>query len=153
MTNEESVITLELRNMLGRETPPLEIEVEQGNFRRWAEAVGDYNPLWTDPQYAKKSRYGYTIAPPTFAIDRGIIPLADQLIPLSPKFLNGGTEIEFLKPIKVGDTITTTAKLIDIKEKAGSTGKLVFMTLEINYKNQNGELVRKAKNTFIQVFG
>lgn len=68
-----------------------------------------------------------------------------------PNFINGGTEIEYFEPICLGDTITTTAKLIDIKEKTGSRGRLLIMLLEMNYKNQRGELVRRCRNTFIGI--
>jgi len=152
MATNGSLVSQELRNLLGYETPPLSLEVEEGNIRRWAEAVGDYNPLWTDPEYAQKSRYGKIIGPPTFLVDRAIVPLADKIIPLSKNFLNGGTEIEYFNPIFLGDTLTTTAKLIDIKEKKGSAGNLVILLLEMTYKNQHGQLVRKVRNTFIQVF-
>lgn len=149
-----SMVGQKLRDLLGYETSPLLLEVESGNIRRWAEAVGDYNPLWTDPTYAKNSRYGHIIAPPTFLVDRAIVPLADKIIFMkgSPNFINGGTEIDYYKPILAGDTLTTTAKLIDIKEKEGSLGHLVILTLEMTYKNQREELVRKVRNTFIQIY-
>ncbi len=151
MANEEAEIIQKLRGLLGTETPPLLVKIDQENIRRWSDAVGDRNPLWIDPEYAEKARYGHTIAPPTFIIDRAIVPLADKIIAISPNFLNGGTEIEYFKPIKVGDTLTTTAKLADIKEKVGNAGKLFIMILEMTYKNQDGELVRKVKNTFIWI--
>jgi acyl dehydratase len=151
MASEKSYVTKELRDLLGKETPLLVLEVEKGNIRRWAEAVGDFNPLWTDEGYARKSRYGNIIAPPTFLIDRAIVPLGDKIIAMGNNFINGGTEIEYYKPIEIGDTLTTTAKLVDIKEKFGSSGALVILLLEMTYKNQKGEIVRKVKNTFIQI--
>ena len=35
-------------------------------IRRWAYAIGDGNPLWLDDDYAKKTRWGAILSPPTF---------------------------------------------------------------------------------------
>jgi len=149
---EESIITEDLRNMLGVEAPPEVFEVEKGHIRRFAEAVGDANPLWQDETYARKSRYGSIIAPPMFLQDEGKNKFADRLIELPlplPGFLNGGVEIEFYQPMKPGDVVTTQAKLIDLYEKQGKTGKLVFMIVEVTFKNQRQELVSISRNIFI----
>jgi acyl dehydratase len=153
MAREESLITQAWRDLLAYEFPPTVLEVEQGNIRRWAEAVGDPNPLWNDDEYARKSRYGKMVGPLTFLIDRGITPIADRIIATEgpPSFLNGGTEIEYFKPIEVGDRITATQKLADIKEKTGSSGRILILLCEINYKNQRGDLVRRCRQTFIRL--
>jgi acyl dehydratase len=150
---EESVITEELRNMLGVAAEPEVLEVEKGHIRRFAEAVGDPNPLWQDEAYALKSRYGIIIGPPMFLQDEGKNTLADKLIKIvSPNsFLNGGVDIEFYKPMIPGDIITTQAKLADLYEKQGKTGKLLFMVVEVTFTNQRGESVSKSRNTFIMV--
>ena len=150
---EESVITEELRNMVGVEAEPEVFEVEKGHIRRFAEAVGDPNPLWQDETYARKSRYGNIIAPPMFLQDEGKNKFADRLMemPLTlPGFLNGGIEAEFHKPMIPGDVITTRAKLADLSEKQGKTGKLLFMVIEVTFTNQRGELVSISRNTFIR---
>jgi hypothetical protein len=33
---------------------------------KFIEGVGDVNPLWSDAEYAHKSRYGCIVAPPSF---------------------------------------------------------------------------------------
>lgn len=150
---EESVITEELRNMVGVEAAPEVFEIEKGHIRRFAEAVGDLNPLWQDEAYARKSRYGSIIAPPMFLQDEGKNKFADRLIEIPlplPGFLNGGVEIEFYQPMKPGDIITTRAKLVDLYEKQGKTGKLIFMVVEVTFTNQRGELVSISRNTFIR---
>ena len=79
--------------------------------------------------------------------------MADRLIeaecPL-PAFINAGTELEYFKPIRLGDTITTVAKLVDLTEKEGRNGKLLFMTVEVTYTNQDNELVVKCTNNFVR---
>jgi acyl dehydratase len=150
---DESVITEELRSMLGVEAEPEVFEVEKGHIIRFAQAIGDPNPLWNDREYARKSNYDDIIAPPMFLIDEGLTKFADRLIKLKnplPSTLNGGTEIEYYKPMKPGDIITTVAKLIDLKEKSGGSGKLLFQIVEVTYTNQKGELVAKCRDTFVR---
>ena len=150
---EESVITEELGNMVGVEAEPEVFEVEKGHIRRFAEAVGDPNPLWRDEAYARKSRYGSIIAPPMFLQDEGKNKFADRLMAMPlplPGFLNGVLEVEFHQPMMPGDVITTRAKLADLHEKQGKTGKLIFMVVEVTFTNQRGELVSISRNTFIR---
>jgi acyl dehydratase len=150
---EQSVITQEMKDMLGKEYSREVIEVEKGHIRKFVQAIGDPNPLYQDEVAAKKSRYGGIIAPPTFAIDIGLLKIADKLMEIEcplTGFLNGGTEIEYFKPIRAGDIITTSAKLIDMQEKTGQSGKLLFMILEVTYTNQKNELVAKCRETFIR---
>ena len=49
---EESLITPELKELLGKELPPERFEVEKGHIRRFAQAVGDpirYSEMRTTP--------------------------------------------------------------------------------------------------------
>ncbi|MDP1921805.1 MAG: MaoC family dehydratase N-terminal domain-containing protein, partial [Myxococcales bacterium] len=41
------------RAAVGRTTPPTLNEVERGAIRRFAEALGDYNPIYFDAEYAR----------------------------------------------------------------------------------------------------
>ena len=121
---EESVITEELEGMVGVEAEPEVFKVEAGHIRRFAEAVGDPNPLWSDVEYGTRSRYGSIIGPPLFLIDAGMIKMGDRLMQVKcplPGFLNAGTEVEFYQPMKVGDEITTVAKVTDLQEKTGKS--------------------------------
>jgi acyl dehydratase len=52
--------------------------------------------------------------------------------------------------MKVGDAITTVAKLSEVKEKTGKGGTMLFLTVEVIYINQKGELVARCRNTFIR---
>ena len=150
---EESVVMEKLKNMVGVEAEPEVFEVEKGHVKRFAQAIGDPNPLWQDEEYARQSRYGSIIAPPTFLQDEGTIKFADNLMEIiNPVrgFLNGGMEVECYKPMRPGDIITTRAKLGDIYEKQGKIGKMLFMVVEVSYTNQQGELAVIGRHTFIR---
>ena len=67
---EGSLITPEIRAMLGQEVYCAGKEViDRTAIRRYAQAISDLNPLYIDEEFAKKSKYGGLIAPPTFIFD------------------------------------------------------------------------------------
>ena len=61
-----SVITDEMRKAIGVESEPTVVLIEKEPIRRFAEAIGDPNPLYHDEEYAKKLGYRSIIAPPGF---------------------------------------------------------------------------------------
>jgi hypothetical protein len=49
-----------------RERPPCFSLMSADVIRRWAFAIGDANPLWLDEDYARSTRWGSILVPPTF---------------------------------------------------------------------------------------
>ena len=149
----ESAISEEMRSMIGQEAEPVVLEVEKGHIRKFAQAVGDPNPLWQDESYARKTKYGNIIAPPTFLQDWAMHRIAEKLLnmkcPLA-SVLNAGAEVEQYKPMVAGDVLTTRGKLVNIIEKEGKSGKLLFFSFETTFTNQRGELIGKGRLTLIK---
>ena len=50
MTTQKSVITDEMRRLIGVESPPMVFEVDKSGIRRWADAIGDPNPIYWDEE-------------------------------------------------------------------------------------------------------
>jgi acyl dehydratase len=149
----------ELRSMVGLMTQPVVNEVERGAIRRYAEAVGDPNPLYADVEYARGSRYGEVICPPGFfgwpmKVTAGAI---EVMVPVFAALINGGLvrildggrEYEFTLPVRAGDTLAWYARFAGAAEKEGKTGPMVLVTMEITYLNLDGNLVARARQTFI----
>ncbi len=149
--NEGSIITDEMRAMIGVESEPSVFVIEKEPIRRWAEAIGDPNPLYHDEEYAKKCGYDSIIAPPGF-VGNYAFPLKPGQLrvrfgsPLTRR-LNAGNEFELFKPVQAGDVLTATTKLADLYEREGRLGKMLFQITETTYKNQKGEVVVKTRNT------
>jgi len=149
---EDSLITEEMRGKIGVEGEPGVYEIEKGMIRRFARAIDDPNPLWQDEEYARNSRYGSIIAPPTFVLTVGFDELQRQVLESVPYggILHASTELECFQPVSPGDAITVIAKIANIRERQGSKmGKMVFVTLNITYKNQRQELVARCQQVFI----
>lgn len=49
-----------------KERPPCFSFMSEDVIRRWAYTIGDANPLWLDADYARSTRWGSILVPPTF---------------------------------------------------------------------------------------
>jgi len=140
----------ELRSKIGVEGEPEVYEIEKGMVRRFVQAIGDPNPLWQDEDYARKSRYGGIVAPPTFILTVGFELIGRVLTsPSSTTLLHGSTELECYQPVRPGDVVTASPKIANARERQGKKGRMVFITVDITYKNQRQELVAKCRQMVI----
>ena len=128
-----------LRTRIGVEQPATRATVEAGHLRRFAEAIGDPNPRWENE------------APPTFLV--ALAPASYHIAEAEEYgkgWLNGGNRFEYVEPVRVGDQITATTKLADVYEKEGSSGALLFIVFETEFKNQHGRTVARLIGTAIR---
>ncbi len=148
----------ELKQYIGKVDPPHVREVEKGAIRRYAEAVGNDNPLYYDEAYASKSGYGGIIAPPGFfgwsakaiAASEAIVGLMTAMINAGyAGILDGGISYEFYQPVRAGDTLVASPKVKDVTAKEGRTGTMMICQFETTYLNQNGDPVAKATQNLI----
>ena len=141
------------KSMIGKTGKPFAMPVEWGKVREFARSIRDPNPVYFDPEVAKKECGGVPV-PPTFLMTSAFWQSPESSPPLSfdiRRILHGEQEFEFLKPIFVGDTLTGTARVADVYEKEGGRGgKMTFLIMETEYKNQKGETVAIARSTLIE---
>jgi acyl dehydratase len=52
--------------------------------------------------------------------------------------------------MRPGDTITLKARITDVYEKTGRTGKMVFIIRETTYENQKGEKVAVVEQSQVR---
>ena len=175
---EDTYITPEVKALIGMEGEPQTCcePVERSEIRRFAQAVMDDDPIFWNDAYARNTRYGGVVAPPLFPLfaDRrpsgtpdpiaeaatnpdfdgfaGLLQTGLPPIPLPqfPRLLNGGNEVELYQLPRVGDRITARAKYLDIYEKTGRSGTMVFIVVETRYANQDDELLMLSRVTLIR---
>jgi acyl dehydratase len=159
---EGSLITPEIRAMLGQELYLAGKEViDRTAIRRYAQAISDLNPLYIDEKFAKKSKYGGLIAPPTFIFDVSQDIFAEvgedgrDLSGVTIQGLNavrGGNEYQFFEPTRPGDIINRRRKITDIYEKKGKkVGKILFIDYETTFTNQKDKLLGVCRETMMFV--
>lgn len=121
------------------------------DIRRWAlYSIGDDNPLWQDPEHARRTIWGSIVAPPTFLYTIDTTIVAPGLPGI--QWIYGGTRWEHHLPVRVGDTISARARLIDVTVKEGKhANQLVVQTGEVLFTNQHGHLVSRAEADVLRV--
>jgi acyl dehydratase len=112
-------------------------------------ATGETNPLYTDPAAAKAGPHGGLVAPPPFAaiFDDGE-NIFEHFPELDTRRLLAGIDVEFLAPIRAGDSITTVSRVKEIYEKTGRSGPMVFIVISSTLRKQNGELAARIDYRF-----
>lgn len=135
---------------IGREYKPVTYVVGQEKIKEYALAVGDLNPLYIDPESAKKSKYGTVVAPPMFVVvfakESMFNLFLDSELNLNiSRLVHGEQEFNFHEVVKANDSIKTISKIKNIYQKNNND----FIQLETNSYNQNNELVVNGLWTFI----
>ena len=170
----ESYITPAVRAVIGASNGPLLAchPVEASEVRRFYQAVMDPAPRYWDERWAKSSRYGGLVAPPAFpthAFRRGPTE-ADPLdrmeepdfdgntrsfrglppveVPLT-RLLNGGYEYEFLRYARIGEPIYRSSSYLDIYQRAGRSGPMVFVVVADTYTGEAGARLIETVTTTI----
>ncbi len=135
----------ELKGRAGEEFATVSLDIEKGLIKKFAEAVGDENPLWCD-----ESRSGGIIAPPTLMMTIGFNNIIESLSYDSLlTVLHGSTELEAKKEVHPGDKITARAKITNIRERKGQMGSTLFVYIDVDLLNQKDEQVAACRQMAI----
>jgi acyl dehydratase len=160
----ESLIDAETAARVGTVAATATGEVIRRDWQRWAAAVGDDNPLWFDPDYARANGYRDVVCPPLYlqyAI-LGVTPLSSLRpdgssgavsgslsFPNAPRRMAGGESTTFHLPAYHRDEIEMVRTIAAIVEKEGRSGRFVLVTWHTVYHNQNRELLAEATTSMI----
>ncbi len=106
-------------------------EITDEVIRKFADVSSDFNPIHLDDEFAAKTRFGKRIA-------HGMLSGAFISAVLGNEFRERKTvylsqTMKFTAPVFLGDTVTTTATITNIREDKP------IVTLETVCTNQNGE--------------
>lgn len=137
-------------SVIGRTSLPARNALERGAIRRFAEAIGDPNPLWVDEDYAGQTRFKGIVAPPTFAVSLRVGSNAREGLPIDlKKVLHGEMEFEYFRPLRAGETLSCSAEIVDFYIKEGKSGPMSFLITETRGVDEKGELVYKSRSTTV----
>ena len=138
------------QKFVGKKYGPITYEIGKEKIAEYAEAIKNPDPHYMDEDFAKTTKYGGIIAPPTFAVvyaGRLVGPFFfDPELELNLMMLvHGEQEFEFHEVVRPRDVITTEGEIVDIKIKE----KLDVVTLKGQSSNQDGVVVCSSKFTFV----
>ncbi|WP_431042791.1 FAS1-like dehydratase domain-containing protein [Streptomyces sp. P1-3] len=133
-------------SFVGRTYPPSRpYEVGREKILEFAEAIGDPNPVYTDPEAARACGHPDVIAPPTFPFS--VTTKVAQSVVEDPELgldysrvVHGDQRFVYTRPIHAGDRLAVTATIEDIKTLAGNDILLVRNDLH----DESGEHVVTA---------
>jgi uncharacterized protein len=172
VTDSDTEFRTKLRALVGQPTggtgkPSVAPDpVNQPMIRHWAHALDDMNPVYLDPEFAAKSRFGGIVSPPVM-LQTWIMP-APKLDGIgerggSPIEITGNptafleeagytsivatnSEFEIERYPRLGDVISATSVFEDVSdEKKTALGIGYFLTWVLTYTDQNGELLGRQR--------
>jgi len=139
------------RNAIGRASKPALNEVEKGAIRRFAEALGETNPIYFEEAAARAAGYRSVVAPPTFPTTlRAGSDLRESLL-LAPgkHLLQAEQSIEYARPIVAGDKLTVTSRVADISQRATPSGMTDVVVIEDEGRDDANELVYRSRGLWV----
>ncbi len=154
-----------MRARIGVEIPQLAPFNEYAtidSIRQYARGYGDDNPLFTDPEYADRTRWRQVIAPPGFLVTTGVSETKEippEVRARGAHALAGvheffsGDDWEWFRPICPGDRLTKrkALRVVDVKERSAFTGgRSVLIRYRTDWTNQAGDLVAQYWETYVR---
>ena len=105
--------------------------VTEKDIELFAEVSGDYNPVHMDEAFAGKTFFGGRVAHGVLAL--AVLSAAGAKLPGLVVLLSMSGK--FVKPVRIGDTITAVAEVVGARKERG------IVTLKSTCSNQHGEVV------------
>jgi acyl dehydratase len=139
------------QSFIGREYPPTPpYEVGREKIREFADAIGDHNPAYRDPEAARALGHPDVIAPPTFGIVLSMRAagqvIGDPELGLDyTRVVHGEQRFVFVRPIRAGDRLTVTVTVENIRAAAGND----MVTTRGDVSTVDGEPVFTAYSTLV----
>ncbi len=114
-------------------------KIEEGTVRRFTQAVGDTSPRWK------------AAVPPGLIPTIGFEQILQKLLDTLPgaTILHGSTDVDYYRPVTVGDVVTANIEVTGIRERQGQMGMTAFITIETSYTNQRQEAVARCRQMII----
>jgi acyl dehydratase len=140
------------RDLIGRTYDSAgSFEVSREHIKRFAQAIGDDNPAYTDVEAAKALGHPDVIAPPTFLTTVGMSlagggPISDPELGLNYALVvHGEQRFVHHRPVRPGDVLTAKTTIEGIRD--AGTNELMRMRMDIS--TAEGELVCEAYNLVV----
>ena len=145
----ESAVTQEMKDAIRVESDPVVNDIEKGAIIKFAQAIGDENPIYNDEIAARDTNKVGIIAPPTFLRSMKVGPPKVNIKSPYSARVDGGSEWEYFELVRPGDTIAVTQYLVNVSERQGRLGNMLIMVTETKYVNQFGKTVALQRGTSI----
>ena len=114
--------------------------VTQEMICHYADAAADHNPLHIDPEFAKTTLFGGTIA-------HGMLSVAfiqELMVRIFGKdwMENGYIEVNFMAPVRPGEAVTVEAKVMRVTPVKGEEDKLQVRMQVLCFNGHQEKVIR-----------
>ncbi len=138
------------QSLKGKQYQEVSFAVDRDRVNRFADAIGDVDPIYRDPDAAKAAGFPEQVAPPTFVTVMQIMTsgqvVADQELGIDyTRVVHGEQEYEWRRPVVVGDVLTATPRIADIYAR----GPNEFLVIEAEIRDGSGDTVVVARSTLL----
>src|SRR6187455_376946 len=139
-------------SLIGREFPPLTVEVSAKEIARFAAAIGDTDPVFRDPAAARAAGFPGIPLPPTygaFLLDDRTDPHGNlRLLGIDlKKLLHAEQSFQYHAPVFAGERLTLTDRVAD--HYAKKNGSLEFVVLDCEARKANGDLALTIRRVLV----
>jgi acyl dehydratase len=131
--------------------------IDRSKLAELARALHDPDPMWWDEASAAAAGLDGIPVPPTATViadhwmAEGALSHALRLGLDTSRLLHGEASWEYLHPIRSGDVLSTSARVLDRVSRRGNRGgAMTFVTLETTYVNQDEKIVARRQDTLIE---
>lgn len=111
--------------------------VTEADLVNFAGVSGDFNPLHTDITYAARTRFGQRVAH-GMLLGAWVSAVLGMQLP-GPGAILLSCSLRFLKPTRIGDTLTVWAEVVALREDKP------ILTLRVGATNHHGETVAEGE--------
>ncbi len=128
-----------LADLVGHACPPFIVEVEKGAIRRFADALGDRNPIRHDEDAARAAGHRGLVASPTFPASFRVPGDPPWMARLDRSRVRAGEQgFRLHRPIVAGDQLTCRLTLTAVDVKEGRSGPLVLLVQDLDGRDETG---------------
>jgi N-terminal half of MaoC dehydratase len=131
--------------------------IDQSKLAELARAFHDPDPVWYDEGAAAAAGFDAAPVPPTVTVladhwrEDGAVSHALRLGLDLQRLLHGEAAWEYFHPIRMGDEILMSVRVLDRTTRNGKRGgTMTFVELEMTYTNQHGTVVARRHDTLIE---
>ena len=121
-----SVLLADLKSYIGKDVGHSDwITIDQSRIDQFAECTGDHQFIHVDPEKAKLTPFGSTIAHGFLSLS--LIPALTAGLLTRPEGMKMGVNygldsVRFIQPVKVGSRVRAHLSILDINEKIQVSG-------------------------------
>jgi len=151
--DSEKLIGFEVwENGIGTKFTPYSL-FDEYTTRELLFAHGESNPLYTNPEYAKNTKYGCMLTYPTLLqrVRYGMTHGVNSWGPWPVATLVSGLTYELYDVVRANSRFRSSMKVSNIFEKKGRTGRLLFLITQTSFWDQGNRLVAGGSGTYIDV--